>query len=94
MSLPKRTIWVPKKIVDALHVSARLTMQTQRIRQNEYMHTGYNIYAHASGKNFNAYSFNYARTPSSNNYACRKKSYPARSTISKPPAKMWVVNKA
>jgi hypothetical protein len=91
---PKKAIWVPKKTIDALPISPHLTMQAEKVRQNEYMHTGYNHYAHVSGKNFNAYSFNYARTSLSNNYAYRKKSYPARSTITKPHAKMWVVKKA
>lgn len=59
------------------------------------MHTSSNRYTLLSGKNFNAYSFDYAQTSSSNNpYDYRKKSYPARSYVSKPPAKMWVVKKA
>jgi hypothetical protein len=98
---PKKAIWVPKKTIEALPVTTLLTMQAQnaryflgKVRQNEYMHTSFNHYTHASGRNFNAYSFNYARTSSSNNYAYQKKSYPARSTILKPPAKMWVVKKA
>ena len=97
---PKKAIWVPKKTIDALHVTTLLTMQAQnaryfleKVQQNEYMHTSYNPYAHSSGRNFNAYSFDYAHTSSSNNYAYRKKSYPARSLVSKPPAKMWVVKK-
>jgi hypothetical protein len=92
---------VPKKTVDVLPISAHLTMQAQnaryfleKVRQNEYMHTSFNHYTHTSGKNFNSYSFDYARTSSTNNYGYRKKSYPARSFVSKPPAKMWVVKKA
>ena len=91
---PKNAIWVPKKTFDALPISTRLTMQAQRIRQNEYMHTAYNHYAHSSRKNFNAYLLNYTRTSSSNNYVYQKKSYHARSFVSKPPTKMWVVKKA
>ena len=67
---PKKAIWVPKKTIDALPVTTFLTMQAQdaryfleKVRQNEYVHTSYNHYAHSSGRNFNAYSFNYARSP-------------------------------
>ena len=65
---PKKAIWVPKKTVDDLPITARLTMQAEKARQNEYMHTSFNHNTHASGRNFNAYSLNYARTSSSNNY--------------------------
>ena len=66
----------------------------EKVRQDEYMHTSFNHYTNSSGKNFNASSFDYARTSSSNNCGYQKKSYPARAFVSKPPAKMWVVKKA
>ena len=101
MPPPKKAIWVPNKTIEALPVTTLLTMQAQnaryfleKVRENEYMHTSFNHYAHSSGRNFNAYSFDYTRTSSSNNYAYRNKSYPARSFVMKPPAKMWVVKKA
>jgi hypothetical protein len=65
--LPKKTIWVPKKTIEALPVTVLLTMQVEnaryileKARQNEYMHTCSNHYAHLSRKNFNKYSFDYA----------------------------------
>jgi len=93
---------VPRKTIEALPVTRLLTMQEEnaryileKARQNEYMHTSSNHYTHSFGKNFSAYSFDYARTDLSyNSYDYRKKSYPARSYVSKPPTKMWVVKKA
>ena len=64
--------------------------------QIDYMHTSSNHYVHASGKNYNAYSFDYVNPSQRNNsYVSRKKSYPARPkpNVSQPPAKMWVVKK-
>ena len=98
---PKKAIWVPRKTIDALPVTTLLTMQAEnaryfreKVRQNEYMHTSFNHYTHSFGNNFNAFTFDYARTTSSNNYGYRKKSYPARSFVSQAPANMWVVKKA
>src|SRR3990170_4840949 len=86
MAPPKKVIWVPRKTIKALPITTVLIMQAEnahyfltKVRQNEYMHTSFNHYTHSSGKNFNAYSFDYAHTASSNNYGYRKKSYPAHS---------------
>ena len=61
---PKKAIWVPKKTINALHITTLLTMQAQnaryfleKLRENEYMHTSFNHYAHSSGRNVNVYSF-------------------------------------
>jgi hypothetical protein len=98
---PKKYIWVERKTIEALPVKTLLTMQEEnaryvreKLRQNDYMHTSSNHYSHSSGRDFNAYSFDYSHTHSgSNSYAFRKNSYPARSYVLKPPAKMWVVKK-
>ena len=88
-----------KKTIEALHVKTLLTMQEEnaryareKLRQNDYIHTSSNHYSHSSGRDFNAYSFDYSRTRN-NSHVFRKNSYPARSYVSKPPAKMWVVKK-
>ena len=101
---PSKKIWVPKSIIEALPVTVLQTMQEEdaryilkMARQNEYMHTSSNCYAHVSGKNFNPFSFDYSNSfPRNNSYGYRKKSYPARAkvNVSQPPAKMWVVKKA
>ena len=61
---PKKTIWVPNKIIESLLETVLLTMAAknaryilEKARQNEYMHTTSNYYAHMSGKNFSAYIF-------------------------------------
>jgi hypothetical protein len=99
---PKKSIWVDKKTIKALPIKVPLTMQEEnarytreRARQNEYMRASSNHYTHSSGRDFNAYSFNYSHTHvDSNSRVFRKNSYPTHSYVSKPPAKMWVVRKA
>ena len=92
---PKKAIWVPRKTIAELPVSASLTMQAEKARPNEYIRASPNHYTHSSGRNFNTYTFDYDRTDSSyNSYYSRKKSYTARSYVSKPPTMMWVVKKA
>ena len=51
MAPPKKSIWVPRKTTDALPITSVLTMQAEKVRQNEYMHTSFNHYTHSSGKN-------------------------------------------
>jgi hypothetical protein len=70
----KKSIWVEKKTIEALPMKTLLTMQEEnaryaceRVRQNDYIHTLSNHYSHSSGRDFNAYSFDYSHTHSGSN---------------------------
>ena len=93
---PVKQIWVLKELITNLPVNAdanelRVSSGDNASKGHEYEHVSSNHFVHREAQNKNAYSYDY---PDTSQYHTMRQYFPRCSTnASKPPVRMWVVNK-